>query len=277
MLDYFGISYDIVEVNPVLRTQLKWSEKYRKVPILIVETPQGEVLQLNDSSMIISALFSYLQNLSKPKSESDSMLKVVKCYPTVQFAGEDGKMQTEIMNKYFIMNDMEADSKEAKQAIIHERKWRKWADSVYVHTLSPNIYRTLPEAVDSFKNFDRVGEWEKNFASWERALVIYVGAVAMWVIGKRLQKRHHLKPDVRQSLYEESDFWLQSIRKNGKGDFMGGAKPNLSDLAVYGVLNSIEGCEAFDDLAKNSRIISQWYRKVQQHLKNAPNKVEIYV
>ena len=26
---------------------------------------------------------------------------------------------------------------------------------------------------------------------------------------------------------------------------MGGAQPNLSDLAVFGVLNAIEGCEAF--------------------------------
>ncbi|CAG7836804.1 unnamed protein product [Allacma fusca] len=278
MLDYFGISYGIVEVNPVLRTQLKWSEKYRKVPILIVETPEGEVLQLNDSSMIISALFSYVQNQNKTKTPGDhEMLRLVKCYPTVKFQDEDGKTQTEIMNKYFVMEDMEQDSKESKEAVLSERKWRKWADSVYVHTLSPNIYRTLPEAIASFRNFDRVGEWEKNFAAWERTLVIYTGAVAMWMIGKRLQKRHHLKEDVRQSLYEESEYWLRSIHQKGKGDFMGGSKPNLSDLAVYGILNSIEGCEAFDDLAKNSKIISQWYRKVQQHLKNAPNKVEIVV
>lgn len=43
-----------------------------------------------------------------------------------------------------------------KEDIIDERKWRAWADSVYVHTLSPNIYRTLSEAVDSFNYFDKV-------------------------------------------------------------------------------------------------------------------------
>ena len=34
VLDYYGFSYNIVEVNPVLRQQIKWSE-YKKVPILL--------------------------------------------------------------------------------------------------------------------------------------------------------------------------------------------------------------------------------------------------
>ena len=35
-LDYFGLCYDVVEVNSVMRTQVKWS-KYKKVPIVVVE------------------------------------------------------------------------------------------------------------------------------------------------------------------------------------------------------------------------------------------------
>lgn len=35
-LDFYGIPYDVIEVNPVLRQQLKFSE-YKKVPILLVE------------------------------------------------------------------------------------------------------------------------------------------------------------------------------------------------------------------------------------------------
>ena len=44
--------------------QVKWS-KYKKVPILVAETANGEVLQLNDSSLIISSLYSYLIDPSK--------------------------------------------------------------------------------------------------------------------------------------------------------------------------------------------------------------------
>lgn len=39
-LDYYGVSYDIVEVNAVLRQQIKWSS-YKKVPILLVQVPEG--------------------------------------------------------------------------------------------------------------------------------------------------------------------------------------------------------------------------------------------
>jgi hypothetical protein len=91
MLDFFGISYDIVEVNPVMRTQMKWSQNYKKVPILIVQTPQGEIIQLNDSSMIVSALYSYLFANQTPatgtaSAEGDnSLINIAKCYPIIKY------------------------------------------------------------------------------------------------------------------------------------------------------------------------------------------------
>ena len=35
-LDFFGFSYDVIEVNSVMRKEVKWS-KYKKVPIVVVE------------------------------------------------------------------------------------------------------------------------------------------------------------------------------------------------------------------------------------------------
>lgn len=63
-------------------------------------------------------------------------------------------------------------------------------DDVFVHTLSPNVYRTPEEALQAFKWFSDTGDWEKHFPAWERYLMIYVGASAMWLIGKRLKKRY---------------------------------------------------------------------------------------
>lgn len=123
--------------------------------------------------------------------------------------------------------------------------------------LSPNVYRTTDEALQAFNWFSNVGEWENNFPTWERMLIIYVGATAMWLIGKRLKKRHHLKDDVRQSLYDECNRWSREVRKKGT-TFMGGDRANLADLAVFGVLNSIEGCDAFKDLLENTKI-GTWY------------------
>ena len=46
----------------------------------------------------------------------------------------------------------------------------------------------------------------------------------MWIIGKNLKKRHHLKDDVRQSLYDEVNFWLKAVKAK-KAPFMGGDQP----------------------------------------------------
>jgi len=43
-LDYYDIPYKVVEVNPLSKKEIKWSE-YKKVPIIMID---GE--QLNDSS-----------------------------------------------------------------------------------------------------------------------------------------------------------------------------------------------------------------------------------
>jgi microsomal prostaglandin-E synthase 2 len=72
-----------------------------------------------------------------------------------------------------------------------ERRWRQWTDDVLVHTLSPNIYRTPAEAVEAFRHFSAVGEWTKAFGKVETTLIVYVGAAAMFFIGRMLKKRYY--------------------------------------------------------------------------------------
>lgn len=45
VLDYYGFSYNIIEVNPVLRQQIKWTE-YKKVPIVLAHV--DGVYQVSD-------------------------------------------------------------------------------------------------------------------------------------------------------------------------------------------------------------------------------------
>jgi len=253
-LDYSGFNYNVVEVNSVTRTQTKWTD-YRKVPFVVIEMNNQEFLQLKDSTMIISALHSILYN------KSESLKDLLKSYPVMSYTNEDGKAVSEIMNRYFLMYGEHPPGR-VKTDILEERKWRKWVDDVYVHMLSPNVYRTLDESFQAFKWFDKAGNWEQHFATWERNLVFYVGSIVMYLLGKRLKKRHQLKDDVRLSFYEETNFWLKAIKKKGT-KFMGGDEPNLSDLAVYGVLTAIEGCDAFDDLKRNTKV-NAWYESMKE-------------
>lgn len=75
-----------------------------------------------------------------------------------------------------------------------------------------------------------------------------------------------MKDDVRQSLYDDCDYWAKAVKQQGTR-FMGGDRPNLADLAVYGVLSSIEGCNAFKDLLKNSKI-KDWYLDMKDQVLN---------
>lgn len=90
----------------------------------------------------------------------------------------------------------------------------------------------------------------------------------MYFIGKRLKRKYGLKNDVRQSFYDECNYWMKAVKAKGK-KFMGGDRPNLADLAVYGVLCSIEGCQAFKDVVQNTKI-ADWYYP----MKDAVNKQE---
>lgn len=284
-LDHFGVNYNIVEVNPVLRQQLKWSEKYKKVPILLAhehgftsennlsgKEPGDQVIyQINDSSVIMSSLGSYLMSKRKLPGSSannheksiEDLGRILVNYQEIEVEDEDGKKRKEIPNKYFLMLG-DIDNHELKKRetdLAEERYWRDWTDRVLVHSLSPNIYRTIPEALQAFNNFSVMGKWDEHFSTIERLAAIYVGSAAMWLIAKRLKKRYNLKDDVRESLYDDCRFWVKAIGKQRQ--FMGGDKPNLADLSVFGVLSSIEGCTAFDDLLQNTNI-KPWYYAVKE-------------
>ncbi|CAN9512730.1 unnamed protein product [Ophioblennius macclurei] len=247
-LDYHSLPYEVVEVNPVMRQEIKWSA-YRKVPILMVD---GDV-QLNDSSVIISSLKTYL--VTKDKSVTD----ILRCYPEMKAVNDRGKEVTEYTNKYWLMlSEAETSMMYPEKSMQKEEmKWRQWADDWLVHLISPNVYRTTAESLASFDYIVREGK----FGTFEGFFAKYVGAAAMFVISKQLKSRHRLQDDVRQDLYKAVNDWVAAIGK--KRRFMGGEQPNLADLAVFGVLRVMEGLQAFDDMMANTKV-KHWYRRMEK-------------
>ncbi|XP_053687487.1 prostaglandin E synthase 2 [Sabethes cyaneus] len=255
-LDYCGLSYSVVEVDAVLRQGIKWSET-KKVPTMLVKARTGKYLQLTDSSMIVSVLSSYLKDTNRDIDE------LVKYYPSISYVNDAGRKTNDIMNKYFLMlQDAKIHQPHGPQD--EERKWRSWADDHLVHLISPNVYRSKDEALETFEWFSDVGEWDVHFPRWERNMMVYVGAFAMWAISKRLKQRHQLTDDVRSHIYDACDKWIEAIEKK-KTPFLGGKKPNLADLAVFGVLNSMEGCQAFKDCLDNTKI-GGWFYAVRKEI-----------
>ncbi|KAH9306602.1 hypothetical protein KI387_011006 [Taxus chinensis] len=194
-LDYYDLPYKIVEVNPISKKEIKWSD-YKKVPILVVDGKQ-----LNDSSAIINDLDKQIH------SNKERLLT----------------------------KDTEEDE-----------KWRRWVDEHLVHVLSPNIYRSASEALESFDYITTNG----NFTTLERLTGKYVGAAAMYFVSKKLKKKYNIT-DERASLYEAADTWVRAL--NNK-TFMGGSQPNLADLAVFGVLRPIRFLQSGKDMIANTNI-----------------------
>ncbi|MBA0745730.1 hypothetical protein Gogos_008294, partial [Gossypium gossypioides] len=199
-LDYYNIPYKIVEVNPISKKEIKWSD-YKKVPILKVD---GE--QMVDSSDIINKLFHRIN--------PDSSIP-------------DGE----------------------------EKKWLEWVDNHLVHVLSPNIYRSTSEALESFDYITTHG----NFSFTERLVAKYAGAAAMYFVSKKLKKKHNIT-DERAALYEAAETWVDAL--NGRHYLAGGSKPNLADLAVFGVLRPIWYLTSGKDMVEHTRI-SEWYGRME--------------
>ncbi|KZV39601.1 prostaglandin E synthase 2 [Dorcoceras hygrometricum] len=212
-LDYYDIAYKVIEVNPISKKEIKWSD-YKKVPILTVD---GE--HMVDSSDIIDKLAKRI-NLNAPADSS---------------SGDD-----------------------------EEKKWRGWVDNHLVHILSPNIYRSASEAIESFDYITSHG----NFSFTERLVAKYAGATAMYFVSKKLKKKYNIT-DERKALYEAAETWVDAL--NGR-DFLGGVKPNLADLAVFGVLRPIRYLKSGKDMVENTRI-GNWYSRMEDAV-GAPSRIQ---
>ncbi|KAI3734543.1 hypothetical protein L6452_14014 [Arctium lappa] len=208
-LDYYDVPYKVVEVNPLSKNEIKWSD-YKKVPILIVD---GEVLQ--DSSAIIDQM----RNKISPASS------------------------TSVASSTSLLDDDD-----------EEKKWRRWVDDHLVHMLSPNIYRNTSEALESFDYITSNG----NFSFSEKYTVKYAGAAAMYFVSKKLKKKYKIT-DERAALYEAAETWVNAL--DGR-EFLGGTKPNLADLAVFGVLRPIRYLRAGKDMVEHTRI-GEWYTRME--------------
>ncbi|PWA97751.1 Glutaredoxin [Artemisia annua] len=135
-----------------------------------------------------------------------------------------------------------------------EKKWRRWVDDHLVHMLSPNIYRNASEALESFDYIANNG----NFSSYEKYTVKYAGAAAMYFVSKKLKKKYNIT-DERAALYDAAETWVDAL--DGR-EFLGGSKPNLADLAVFGVLRPIRYLRSGKDMVEHTRI-GEWYSRME--------------
>lgn len=89
-LDYYGLEYTKVEVNPLFKKEVKATSN-KKVPFVI-----AGATEVADSSLIISVLQSCMVG-------TGTVEETLTLYPQIAFIDEKGRDQVERANKYFIM------------------------------------------------------------------------------------------------------------------------------------------------------------------------------
>ena len=137
----------------------------------------------------------------------------------------------------------------------NEEKWLKWADATLVRALPPLIYRNLG---DSLKAFDYITQQEK-FNWFQQRTIKYSGAMVMTMVAKKSAKEQGIA-DPESHLKKCLVDWAAAL---GKEEYLGGKQPNGADLAVFGILKSIEELPAFRWIQENAKVWD-WYRRVDQ-------------
>eukprot|EP01023_Acetabularia_acetabulum_P057860 TRINITY_DN6755_c1_g1_i1.p1 TRINITY_DN6755_c1_g1~~TRINITY_DN6755_c1_g1_i1.p1 ORF type:complete len:357 (+),score=75.23 TRINITY_DN6755_c1_g1_i1:444-1514(+) len=225
-LDYHNIPYKIVEVNPVTKSELKWSE-YKKVPVLVMDEEQ-----VNDSNGIISRLNAEIVAQNPPQKSSKGSV-----------AG------------FFSRSQAQDNQPSEAEKFEEEKKWRQWVDSRLVRVITANIYRTIGESWQTFSYITDSG----NFSWYQRTGARYFGTGLMYSVGRNMPKKYNIQGDLRENLYNDAN---EFVRAMGDREFLGGSQPNLADLAVFGVIRAITGTDTFNDLMKNSDILP-WYDRMR--------------
>jgi microsomal prostaglandin-E synthase 2 len=194
-----------------------------------------------------------------PLSKKEIKWSEYKKVPILTVDGEQLVDSSDIIN--ILQQRVRPDDKATNE---EEEKWRRWVDEHLVHVLSPNIYRTTSEALESFDYISKHG----NFSFTERFAVKYAGAAAMYMVSKKLKKKYNIT-DARASLYDAANTWMEAL--DGR-DFLGGSKPNLADLAVFGVLRPIRYLTAGKDMVEHTQI-GDWYQRMEDAI-GEPSRIQ---
>ncbi len=136
-----------------------------------------------------------------------------------------------------------------------ETLWVNWTDEKLARALPPLIYETWSDAYRAFRYISKVG----SFSPLQQIGIRLSGTIVMKLVAKKLAKKLMItnpKMHLEHLLHD----WAKALADQ---DFQGVDHPNGADLAIYGILSSIEPLPSFQIIQSNKRVY-QWYQSVKQ-------------
>ncbi len=136
-----------------------------------------------------------------------------------------------------------------------EEQWLEWADRKLLRALPPLIYQNLGT---SLKAFDYITQVEK-FNWLQQRLIKYSGAMVMTLVAKKSAREQGIQ-NPEEHFKKCLEEWALAL---GNQAYLGGGKPNGADLAILGILKSIETLPAFQCIPKN-KTVQEWFNRCNE-------------
>ena len=228
VLSYAKLDYEKVEVNPLTKQQLKpWSGDYKKVPIAVIDEEQ-----VNGSEQIIDALLQ---------------TEHVQQYLQSRWNDESSNKDDDVMTMQQFQNSE------------NSQKWMRFAVDDLAALLYPNICGTLGDSYDAFSYVKNVD----SFTGGQKFSIQMLGSLAMYFAASRVKSKRNIT-DEKKALKEALDQFEHDGLDDGKLSFCSGVStPDLGDLAMFGVLYSVNGLQAHtDSIQLRGGAVKEWYDRM---------------
>jgi len=230
VLSHSKLDYEKVEVNPLTKQELKQlSGDYKKVPIAVIDEEQ-----VNGSENIIDALLNtqYVQQClqSRWNDETNNQVATTAAMTIQQFQNSE-----------------------------NSQKWMRYAVDDLAALLYPNICGSLGDSYDAFSYVKNVD----SFTAGQKLSIQLLGSLAMYFAASRVKSKRNIT-DEKKALKEALDKFEQEGLDDGKLSFCSGlSAPDLGDLAVFGVLYSVNGLKAHaDSIQLRGGPVKEWYDRM---------------
>eukprot|EP00527_Entomoneis_sp_CCMP2396_P000161 CAMPEP_0198153962 /NCGR_PEP_ID=MMETSP1443-20131203/66539_1 /TAXON_ID=186043 /ORGANISM="Entomoneis sp., Strain CCMP2396" /LENGTH=311 /DNA_ID=CAMNT_0043820497 /DNA_START=89 /DNA_END=1021 /DNA_ORIENTATION=+ len=230
-LDYAGLPYKSVEVNPLTKKELGWSKDYRKVPLAkVLNSANDTELVLKGSDEIVDGLL-----------EQDWVVK------SLESKWSKGKDHSSMMTIEQFAQDESA------------RKWIEYTNNELSVLLYPNLCPSISASYQAFAYVNSVDA----FTAWQKFSIKSVGSIAMYLAASRVKKKHNIVNErealekVLQKPVKELENGSQHQASNHQF-LSGGSEPHLGDLAVFGALRGIQGTDVQASILKAQPVLAAW-------------------
>jgi microsomal prostaglandin-E synthase 2 len=236
VLDFAQIPYDVVEVNPLTKSETKsFANDYKKVPILVVDDLAGNrSYQVRDSKSIIRNVLR-LANIATGGSNVSTPLP-----------------STVSLNSATVFDE------KAYESLSIDEAWIKWVEGYLLQLVVVNIYGTLDESRETFDYLLT----HKDFGWLAREASYWAGSIVMNQVARsRLKKYTDIQNGRHKTAFFEACGDLGKSAKLG-GGFIGGNKPCAADLNAYGVIRSLEGTRSLREAIQGGAgpEFKEWYQ-----------------